>query len=557
VQVLVASGNTIGGTATGAGNVISNNAKFGVELSGVTTTGNIVQGNLIGTEASGTSESGNLLSGVIINGAVGNTIGGTIAGASNLISGNGQHGVFLAGVASTNNLVQGNYIGTNLDGTGEIGNSLSGVIVSLAPGNTIGGTTLNAGNVISGNNQYGLHVYGSSATSNLVQGNFIGTNADGSEDLGNAFSGVLINAAPGNIIGGTSPAARNIISGNDHHGVAVFGAATGNLVQGNYIGLDVGGTISLGNTRSGVQVLVASGNTIGGIATGAGNVISSNVRFGIELSGATTSNNIVQGNLIGTNFDGTEDRGNQLSGILIAAAHHNTLGGSAIGAGNVISGNDQHGVQLLGVGATNNLVQGNWIGTDAGGTSDLGNAFSGVAISSGHSNMLGGAAMGAGNVIAFNHQHGIVLAASVFSNPITRNSIYSNGFLGIDLNSDGVTANDVGDPDNGANRLQNNPVWIGPAIINSDSLSLSYLVDSLPANSIYDLRVDFFKSDGAGEGQTYLGSDTYSAADQGVGSKLVTLTGVGTLLTLGDGLLATATDANGNTSEFSAELILS
>src|SRR5439155_9607678 len=142
----------------------------------------------------------------------GNTVGGTIASARNVISGNtSSGGVTIGGSAASGNTVQGNYIGLNAAGTAAIANR-GGVSVIGAPANTIGGTAAGAGNVISGNQFEGVFVFGPNANA-VIQGNLIGTNPAGTAAIGNGFRGVFFQTSSGNLLGGTSAAARNVISG--------------------------------------------------------------------------------------------------------------------------------------------------------------------------------------------------------------------------------------------------------------------------------------------------------------------------------------------------------
>ncbi|TWT76303.1 Dockerin type I repeat protein [Planctomycetes bacterium CA13] len=517
---------------------------------GADATGNSVQGNYIGTDLNGTTDVGNLRSGVLISDAASNTIGGTLTGTGNLISGNDHHGIYLLGTGSTLNLVQGNLIGTDLDGALDLGNTLSGVLVNGAVGNTVGGTDVGAGNVISGNDQFGVYLLGTEATANLVQGNLIGTDLNGTADLGNLRSGVLINAAANNTVGGTDVGAGNVISGNDQHGVYLLGAgATGNLIQMNAIGTDIHGEKDLGNTLNGVLVNGAPQN-----AVGPGNQISGNDYHGVYILGAGATGNSVQGNLIGVDATFTAALGNSRSGVKVGDAPGNTIGGTTPAASNVISGNDHYGVHLSGIGATGNSVQGNYIGTDPFGTTAIGNLRSGVLIDDGVGNTIGGTLTGAGNVISGNQQQGVhVRGANATGNAIQRNSIFSNAGLGINLGIDRITANDTDDTDVGPNQLQNFPVMAAQMTLSEGDLELNYFVDSSTTSSAYDLTVEFFKSDGSGEGQVYLGSDTYTSTDS---TNSITMLDVGGLVSEGDQLVATATDLNGNTSEFSVPIFI-
>lgn len=147
-------------------------------------------------------------------------------------------------------MVVGNRIGTNASGTGSLGNSGNGVFISTAS-NTVGGTGAGQGNVISSNGTDGVRIEGSSVTGNVVRGNFIGTNAAGNLDeqrLGNGDFGINIINASNNTIGGTTAAARNVISGNDGGGVSIGGS--GNQVLGNYIGTNAAGDAALSNTAA-------------------------------------------------------------------------------------------------------------------------------------------------------------------------------------------------------------------------------------------------------------------------------------------------------------------
>ena len=184
--------------------------------------GNIVEGNFLGTNLSGSAPGDAVRinrSGVFINGPPSNRIGGTTIAARNLISGNTQ-GIFLSGLTginTTGNLVQGNFIGTDVVGTADLGNTTNGIDIFRAAANTIGGTVAGAGNIISGNDNSGIGVQVTNG--NLVQGNFIGTDRTGTVDLGNSQSGVSTTSGSADTFGGTTPEARNIISGNNDQGI--------------------------------------------------------------------------------------------------------------------------------------------------------------------------------------------------------------------------------------------------------------------------------------------------------------------------------------------------
>jgi len=389
---IYSNANTIGGTSAGAGNVISGNNNVGVGIFAAAASGNLVQGNYIGTNASGTSAVPNAAYGVLVLAASGNTIGGAVAGSGNVVSGNGQIGVFLAGTGTTGNVVAGNDIGTNPNGTAALANAVYGVVINAgASGNLIGGTTSGAGNVVSANGQVGVFLSGTGTTGNVVAGNDIGTNLNGTAALANAAYGVAINGgASDNTVGGTTPGAGDVVSGNGAVGVFLTGSGTtGNVVAGNDIGTNLNGTAALPNASYGVAINGgASGNLIGGSTAAARNVISGNsgtTGSGVIIGGAGTTGNVVAANWIGLNVD---SHGNVIDGLgdgfagvaLVGGASGNWIGvNSAAGPGtenalqgNVISGS-YIGVTISGTGTTANVVAGNQIGTDPSGTASVPN----------------------------------------------------------------------------------------------------------------------------------------------------------------------------------------
>ena len=561
VTVLSAPGNKIG--VPGDGNLISGNNADGVFISGASAASNLVQGNRIGVDDTGNAALQNNQSGVTVNGAPNNTIGGTAPGAGNVLSGNNKNGVFVVGGGASGNKLEGNLIGTNAAGSAPVPNVLFGIVIRDAPTNTVGGTAAGAANVISGNTQDGVAILLPLATGNVVAGNMIGTDSTGTADVGNSKSGVLVWQAPSNTIGGTTAASRNIISGNDLYGVRISTpAASNSIVQGNYIGTDITGTTALPNSNAGVQLANTQNAMIGGAAAGAGNVISGNGNQGVLLTGAGVANNNVQGNIIGLDVTGTVAMGNTSGGVRISAgAHDNTIGGdSTAGEGNVISGNGFDGVLLVNVGTRDNTVSGNSIGTDITGTTALGNTRHGVFIIDGETNTIGGTMAGAGNVISGNVQSGVVVFGNSTGNAIERNSMFSNGALGIDLGLDGVTVNDTTggseDVDTGPNNLQNFPV-ISLATLSGTDLDVTYSVPANTAHSAYPLSLEFFLADAAGqEGQTFLGTQSYTAA-VALGSAAVSIDVTGKGVSVGGKIVGTATDSAGNTSEFSAPVTVS
>ena len=220
---------------------------FGVLING--SSNNVVSGNFLGTDSSGTNPAANNTGLVIWGNSTGNTVGGTTAAERNVISGNAVDGIQFQGANVQNNVVIGNYIGLDRNGTADLGNANQGVaIFNSASGNTIGGTAPGAGNVVSGNNGEGIVIRGVGTTLNAVLGNYVGTNAAGTAAIGNGTvggngDGIQIDqGATNNVIGGASAAARNVISGNLDDAVEIKDAGTtGNRVLGNWIGLNAAG----------------------------------------------------------------------------------------------------------------------------------------------------------------------------------------------------------------------------------------------------------------------------------------------------------------------------
>ena len=329
-----------------------------------------------------------------------------------------------------------------------------------------------------------------------------------------------------NITAGGSTVKGLVINRFRNDGIELSGSS-GNTIEGNYIGTDVSGTADLGNSNVGVLVIGAPNNTIGGTAAGTGNVISGNDQYGVYIYASGATGNQVQGNYIGTDKNGTAALGNSSIGVYIGNVPGNYIGGTATGAGNVISGNDQYGVRIEGSGATGNQVQGNYIGTDVTGTADLGNSYSGVSISSGASNnTIGGSTSGAGNTVAFNGDDGVrVDGATTTANTISGNSIHSNGGKGIENI-------------NGGNRE------LEPPIIDSVGGSVSGHTDP----KCYPCTVEVF-SDDEDEGRVYHGSTTTNDDTTGTWTYPGAVTG--------PNITATATHADGATSEFSAPVAYS
>lgn len=396
-------------------------------------------------------------------------------------------------IESSNNLIEGNRIGTDVTGMTAPGNDNPGVVL-YSSGQPVQNNVIR-GNVISGNGSYGLYVYGSLASGNVIEGNHIGTNAYGTASLGNLGPGVGIWDAPNNQIGGPTATQRNFIAGNSQSGVQIEGSlATGNVVQGNYIGTNALGDKPLGNGAAGIELSDAPGNLIGGPAAK-------------QLSRWCT------------------------------------------GACNLVSANGGVGILLTGTGTTGNIIQGNSVGTDKFGRLDLGNGSDGIRIDSAGDNTIGGPEVGDGNRIAFNAAHGVSVRASTSTgNALLSNAIHANDSLGIDLGDDDVvTPNDPGDGDTGPNQNQNFPVLTWAT---TGSTVVSGTLNSLAST---EFRIEFFYNEecdpaGYGEGQEFLGSAQVTTDLAGDAAISVTFP---VTIPAGSYVAATATDPNGNTSELS------
>jgi len=340
----------------------------------------------------------------------------------NVISGNGLGGLDLTD--ESQDVVEGNFIGTNATGSAALPNTSAGIFASDGSGNTIGGTTSGAANVISGNGYVGLDLDGESQ--DVVEGNFIGTNATGSAALPNTSAGIFAAYGSGNTIGGTTSGAANVISGNG--GGLGLADESQDVVEGNFIGTDATGSATLPNTSGGISASGGSGNTIGGTTSGAANVISGNGLGGLDLT--DESQDVVEGNFIGTNATGSAALPNTSAGIFASDGSGNTIGGTTSGAANVISGNGFAGLSLGD--ESQDVVEGNFIGTNATGSAALPNTDFGIFALDGSGNTIGGTTSGAGNVISGNGGVGLDLARES-QDLVAGNVITGNTNDGIDL----------------------------------------------------------------------------------------------------------------------------
>jgi titin len=364
-----ASFATIGGpNGATSRNVISGNG-VGVRIAGSSTKGNDVEGNFIGTDATGNSAISNNDGVIVKEGAEENTVGGAGLSERNVCSGNSHKCVGIFGVGTKKNRVEGNLIGTDVNGSAALGNRANDVQIGEgATENTIGGSG-RARQVIAASLLDGVVITGSGTDENQVVGNYIGTDESGSHALGNGEDGVLVGPRPEkNAIGGASATMLNVISGNSRHGVEIRG--TENRVNGNYIGLDASGGTALGNHKDGV-VIMGKKNTVGGPSAtpGAspGNVISGNLIDGVRITGISTSSNVLEGNCIGTESSCSAARANGRDGVLVDQGASGDAVGGATPAGtcksacNVIADNSATGIVVAGKATVGNAILGNSI----------------------------------------------------------------------------------------------------------------------------------------------------------------------------------------------------
>lgn len=525
---LGAQDNLIGGDEPAERNVLSGNDWEGVALHGSETSGNIVSGNYIGPTANGLSAKGNTLSGVrIYGGAHDNVIGGDISGERNIISGNLTEGVLIEGEEAINNVISSNYIGTDVTGLAALPNTDDGVQIDHAVDNVVGGNTPGERNLISGNGDDGVQILNQADQGNVVSGNYIGVDATGTTALPNGDDGVDLLASEGNLIGGTMPGERNIISGNSEDGILIsVSHAPANIVTGNYIGVDVTGEMAMPNQQAGINISDTSASQVGGDTAAERNVISGNGDVGVRIVHPQSHDNFVIGNFIGVDHTGLAALPNANEGIVIdLGAHHNEIGGEASGEGNVISGNGSDGVRIGGLDPTDptdfNSVAGNYIGVAADSLTPMGNGWDGVHFQMNAPQNF----VGPYNIIAFNGGDGVGVDTPLsVGNAITNNSIFSNSGEGILLT-------------NGGNNDMPAPTIVmapsGPGTISGTALPLS----------IVQVFASRFPD---GEGEIFLGSTVTG----GVGDYTLPVTQLPFPY-----LTATATDSGDGTSEFSSVYI--
>lgn len=413
------------------------------------------------------------------------------------------------------------------------------------------------------------------SNNSIIEGNYVGTDATGTQSKPNGQNGIAVITGGSNLIGGTTAQARNLVSGNREGfffnvamGTFISSSATNNTFSGNWVGLDATGFNALPNS---IGVLINSANnTIGGTVPGSGNVIAGNASDMISIfeaaGGVSADGNDVLRNFIGTNVVGTGSFNEGFGyGVAVTDADNAVIGSP--GNGNLIAGNDYGVLVKIDThrSTSGHLIQGNTIGLDALGRPDA-NGAPGVKLDNVFNATVGGTANGEPNTIASNSGPGVVVnflttcAACTTGtlrsnqNRISANRIHANTGRGIDLGTaafgDGVTANDGNDADTGANDLLNWPVLTSASsTMSTSTVNGQALTQGPQSGSPY--RLQFFASPscdtvgGNGEGQVFLGEADRNADGNAFSVNLNAPIPSGFVVT------ATATDALGNTSEFS------
>lgn len=298
--------------------------------------GTVIDGDIDGDDLPSVTVSGN---GLNISGLVLNSSGNTIKHL-NLIrfDQSGQSAIQISGGSAQNNLIIGNFVGTDLAGTAAAGTgNYYGIQINNAPNNQIGDGTVAGRNVVSGNVNRGLQIASGGATGNLVIGNHFGVDLTGTTALPNAFHGVDLVIADGNQIGDGTAGGRNVISGNSSIGIH-FQSAGHNVVLGNYIGTDISGTLDLGNGTDGIRI-AGLGNQIGDGTPGGANVISGNAT-GIRIITSVADSSSIDMNYIGVQSDGVSPLPNSGDGIFVVDGSH------ALFTKNVIARNTDDGIEF-------------------------------------------------------------------------------------------------------------------------------------------------------------------------------------------------------------------
>ncbi|MBI2078708.1 MAG: right-handed parallel beta-helix repeat-containing protein, partial [Euryarchaeota archaeon] len=453
-----------------------------------------------------------------------------------------------------------------------VGNALSGVDVFEAASVVLGESS--SGNVISSNGLYGVIVDGAGTAGTTIRANKIGMDATGFFSYGNAQGGIWAIGTNGLAIGGTFEGEGNVVSANgpevSGHGIELY-AAMNPSIEWNRIGVSAAGLDQFGNGGDGLRLAggtsgaTVRSNVIGG---NAGNGIS------VHGEGdAFATGNLIEGNYIGVGADHFTPLGNGAWGMDFFSAPDNSVGGNDESNANVIVDNGEGGIRLADSWSSGNWIIGNRIGMDLFLTSAIPNHGPGVWLDGGAQyNHVGGFMWGQENTIAYNEGAGILVTSDAANNnAFISNSIFLNGGLGIDLSSSGLTedgsgvnANDPLDEDAGANGGLNHPIVTRAYVDDFSGMQrvVGYVSSTpSPAEGPWQqFTVQIFASDtcdpsGHGEGWRHIGDAFTTTGEDGVG--VFDLTPWEAFFSSGEFITATATRYDDNlgeveTSEFSA-----
>ena len=520
--------------------LISGNGGSGVVITGANATGNTVWGNFIGLGFNNLNQAplGNSGTGVTITaGANGNTIGGNGNGLGNVISANGSIGVLISNNSPSNNVLS-NVIGAGQGPNGTavaFPNAGHGVQIQSSNNNKIGiDASTGSANTISGNQGNGVDC--SSSTGTLIAGNSIGSGEGGIVPLPNTGHGIRLVNCSNTTIGGDTPGTDNEVAGNALNGIYITNGS-GIQIRANAIGIDGNGVVAVPNGLNGIYLENVTGTLITLLN------VSGNTLNGVRIVGG--SGTIFRNNFVGTNLASTQAIPNGQHGLLLENTTGNSIGEPVGGGGNIICGSGGAGVYLLN--SSNNTITNNHFGINLAADTLLPNGTYGIVLQGSNDNLIGGAAQ---NRIAGNTFGGVAILSGV-RNRVRPNMVYSNNGIGIDLDRDGalpmdgVTFNDTGDGDTGANGLLNAPI-----ITNATSTNASGRLKTL-ANT--QITVDLYRSAscdpaGFGEATVFLGSQTVTTNANGEANWSVTF---GPAAGASEVFTATATDSSPATSELS------
>ena len=366
--------------------------------------------------------------------------------------------------------------------------------------------------------------------------------------------------------GGGSTIRGLVVNGGFHYGI-ISSLSDGNTVRGCFVGVDAAGTTKSPNV-SGIDAESSDDFTVGGPSPADRNLVSGQTDQNIQI--VFSADSVVEGNLMGPDKSGAVALRPTIQSLFVAAnsgvIRGNVVGGASIGIR----------VGSISDATTGMTVQGNWVGTDVTGTAHIGNLSIGILVE-GRDITIGGVGPAEGNVIAFNDGAGVLVSYDTFNitgNTIRGNSIYSNAErmisqgnspLGIDLgnpgggfDAGGLTINDLDDADTGPNGSQNFPI-ISSAVSAGGNTTVHGRFNSKPSS---EFTIDFYVNGACVarpqdylEGEQYAGTSPLTTDAGGDAAIDVVLPGV--VLQPGQIVTATATDASGNTSEFSQRIVVS